>query len=476
MKDAEVRLSFSLALIIAAMALMVAAGCNGSGSDDADTALSGKDKQQAALEDRDLIGQTKPVRLTIGYNIFHDGDAWGTRDSTLTIWKDFEKPIGFIPLSFPYNDRGPGVKGTMTYIGDGKAELFFPEENITPESVPPLHMVSVLPDIPVQVDIKSKDLIGYVDFKTGEVRLSFDARFVPSVFGYEYPEMSVVTDLYTGVSRTKIAPEKEYAGRVLNARGDLRLAGVAQIPKAVSAEKPLDAEFVNALLSLPTDAVTEMEAHLDFPEGRFPGSPTPATGEMGVFMKVGKDAELSISTFPTFGYDGFGSYGIGTYTLSDDGKKALVEFSEFNVPNLDLIPGWIRFLSEVPGLGFVRIEIETHSLGGSVDLETGQIDLAFDATFNPVVFEIPFPGVAVVTNVTTETSKGLKHSATGERLDGWGDAVLAGVAVVPKLEPVSGEGLTIQQEKEFENFLLSLPTDAVCVLPVHLDFVGLPGN
>jgi len=472
MKSAEVRLSFSLVLIITGLVLMLVAGCNGSGSDGTGTASSGKYKQQAALEDRDLIGQTRPVRLTIGYNIYEDGDVWGTRDSTLTIWKDFKNPIGFVPLAFPYNDRGPGVKGTMTYIGDGKAELFFPQENITPESVPPLHMVSVLPDIPVQVDIKSKDLVGYIDFKTGEVKLSFDARFVPNVFGYEYPEMAVVTDLCTGVSVTRIAPEKEYPGRALNARGDLRLTGVAQIPKAVSDDKPLDAEFVNALLSLPTDAVTEMEAHLDFPEGRFPGSPTPTSSERRVFMKVGKDAELSISSFPTFGYDGFGSYGIGTYTLSDDGRKAQVEFSEFSVPDLDLIPGWIPFLSEVPGLGFVRIEIETHALRGSVDLETGQVDLAFDATFNPVIFEIAFPGVAVVTNVTTETSVGIKHSATGQRLDAWGDAVLAGVAIVPKLEPASDDSQKVQ--KELENTLLSLPTDAVCVLPVHIDFVGLP--
>jgi len=472
MKSAEVRLSFRLILVIAGLALISAAGCNGSGSDTTDTASSGKSKQQAALEEQDLIGQTKPVRLTIGYNFVEDGVVRGTRDSTLTIWKDFEKPIGFIPMAFPYNDRGPGVKGTMTYIGDGKAELLFPEENITPESVPPLDMVSILPDIPVKVDIKSKDLVGYVDFKTGEVKLSFDARFVPTVFGYEYPEMAVVTDLGTGVSVTKIAPEEEYPGRALNARGDLRLTGVAQIPKAVSDEKPLDAEFVNALLSLPTDAVTEMEAHLDFPEGRFPGSPTPTSSEVGVFMKVGKDAKLSISSFPPFSYDGFGSYGIGTYTLSDDGRKAQVEFSEFNVPDLDLIPGWIPFLSEVPGLGFVRIEIETHTLSGTVDLETGQIDLAFDATFNPMIFEIPFPGVAVVTNVTTETSVGLKHSAAGKRLDAWGDAVLAGVAIVPKFEPTSGDSQKVQ--KELENTLLSLPTDAVCVLPVHIDFVGLP--
>lgn len=454
----------------AGVCVFATAGCQGSSSTNTG-AVTSQNLEQGLSQDQDLIGQTKPVRLTIGYNITNDDGAWDVLDSRLTIWKDFRNPIGFVPLAFPYHDRGPGVKGTMTYLGGGKAELFFPEANITPEAVPPLHMLSILPDIPVQVDIKSKDLKGTVDFKTGAVRLVFDARFVPNVFGYTYPEMAVKTDLSTDVSSTKIAPQRQYPGRLLNSRGDLRLTGVAQIPKAVSTDRPLDAQFVNLLLSLPTDAVTEMEAHLDFPDGRFPCSPAPTDGEVGVFMKVGQDARLSIAQFPPFAYDGQGSYGVGTYTLIG-GNKAHVAFSQFNVPALDAIPGLIPFLREVPGLGFVRIEIETHSLAGTIDLSTGQIDLDFDATFHPVVFALRFPGIAVVTNVTTETSLGLTHRVAGQRMDGWGDARLAGVAIVPKLTPAADDPQKAQ--KEFINVFLGLPTDAVCELPVHLDFVGLP--
>lgn len=461
------RLVSALILLVLGGGLCLTAGCGGSGS-DIPGPVSPQSLAQSAPQEQDLIGQSKPIRMTIGYNIVEDAGAWDIRDSALTIWKDFQKPIGFVPLAFPYNDRGPGVKGTMTYLGDGKAALLFPEENITPESVPPLHMLSILPDIPVQVDIHSHDLKGEVDFKTGEVKLSFDARFVPDVFGYTYPEMSVVTELGTSVSVTRIAPLKEYPGRPLNARGDFRLTGVAQIPKAVSADKPMDALFVNLLLSLPTDAVTEMEAHLDFPEGRFPGSPAPDSSEIGVFMKVGKDAELSIAQFPPFAYDGLGSYGIGTF--SRQGDELAVEFTQFSVPALEAIPGLIPFLREFPGLGFVRIEIETRRLAGTINPATGQIDLAFDASFTPVIFEKRFPSIAVVTNCTTETSTGLAHTVTGERLDGWGDARLAGVAVVPKLLPAADDPQ--KAEKEFINAFLGLPTDAVCELPVHLDIVS----
>jgi hypothetical protein len=68
--------------------------------------------------------------------------------------------------------------------------------------------------------------------------------------------------------------------------------------------------------------------------------------------------------------------------------------------------------------------------------------------------------MSVKTKITTDTSTGSSQTVTGRRLDRWGDARLVGVAVVPLTE----DPLT--------NFMLGLPNDAVCELPVHLHFHG----
>jgi len=78
------------------------------------------------------------------------------------------------------------------------------------------------------------------------------------------------------------------------------------------------------------------------------------------------------------------------------------------------------------------------------------------------------PSMSVITLVTTETQEFHHHDfdpLQGIRLSKWGSAKLVGVADVPALPEDTLEGIMI-------NLFLGLPNDAVCELPVHLDFLG----
>ena len=93
-------------------------------------------------------------------------------------------------------------------------------------------------------------------------------------------------------------------------------------------------------------------------------------------MSVGKEGKLSISflgSFAEYPYDGKGSNGVGSLGPIVDGR-APVEFSQFRIPHLQLLPG----------LDVVRVEVEPHSLSGWIDFCTGQIELDFDSTFTSI--------------------------------------------------------------------------------------------
>jgi len=338
---------------------------------------------------------------------------------------------------YPYDGRGKGSVGSMTYRGDGRADLFFPQQAM---DVPDL---SVVPGFPVYVDIVPDDMAGTIDSCTGEVELFFEGVFRPLVFDRGLADLRVATTLTTGSSRGVF---REVAGRTLDGKGDLLLVGVAPVPRTGD---PL----LDALFDLPTDAAGEIEAHLDFPEGRFAcyGAPQPGMPEK-VFMGVGRDGRLAISflgSFAEFPYDGKGSDGIGKLEVIGDGR-ASVEFSEFHVPPLQFIPGFDD----------IRIEITPHRLSGFIDFCTGLVELDFDATFTPWLGNRSSTSISIVTTITTETSAGFSKTVTGERLDKWGDALLVGVAKVPP----TGDPLI--------DGLLDLPNDAVCRLPVHIDVEG----
>ncbi len=442
-------------IILLAMVL----ACSACNKDDEETLAAGLDSLKSESVAA-AIGETRPVRLTIGH------------DSRLT--------IGKILPTFPYDARGSYAVGSMTYAGEGRAELYFPAK-AEDLYIPPLPMIYIADNLPLRVDIAPADLTGTIDFNTGEVSLGFDAAFYPVCTALYRPDpLAVNTALTTEISCGEFMT---VSGERLNEWGDLRLVGVAEIPESEDA-------FVNTLLTLPTDAVTDMGAHLDFPEGTF-GDPF---AEKRVRMETLKEGRLSIYQYPQFAYDGDGGLGEGTWEYVE-GSDALADitFENFAIPALEVMPGIIPNLAgadeqywmlldalgydidpdaDTVNLGFVRIDIEVISLEGQADLQTGWMELVFDAIFTPMIFGLEFPSISVATTITTETSAGLNHETTGERMDLWGDALLVGVAVVPQVTADDATPVLTWLEGEFVNLLLQLPSDAVCELPVHMDFTG----
>lgn len=361
-----------------------------------------------------LEGEEKTARLSIEYG------------SRLT--------IGALP-EFPYDGRGGGTVGTVTDNGDGTGALHFPGDSA---EVPPLVLLSGK-DWGVRVEIEPNDLVGEVDFCTGEVNLSFDASFVPVMFSNRRTPLSVVTELTTNTSSGDFVTLE---GDPLEPLGDLHLVGVARVPRTTDF-------LVNAVLSLPTDAATDMNAHLDFPQGRFPCPGETVPENPSLELSLGKQGRLNISTFPQFRYDAKGASGVGHIESVDENGVA-----EVYIPgeNLDIPP-----LEILPGEKGIGVAIETDQLAGTIDFCTGEVAMDFDATFTPYIFGIRWPtGISVVTALTTGVSEGFFTTVEGDPMDAYQDGFIVGVAQVPKTSDW------------FINWFLSLPTDAVAQLPFHI--------
>jgi hypothetical protein len=184
-------------------------------------------------------GSKKVVRMTSAVLVIHE-------TSRLT--------IGTTLPEFAY--AGGENQGTLTEYDDGTAEVFFPASM---NSVTPLE---VIPGGLGQVNIEPNDMTGQIDFCTGIMTMPFDAKFTPEILGTKQKEMSVVTDLTT---ETSMGDVYTLMGIRLSRAGDLKLVGVARVPKT-------DDVLVDGLLGLPTDAATNMDGTLSV-TGGFPACP-----------------------------------------------------------------------------------------------------------------------------------------------------------------------------------------------------------
>ena len=164
---------------------------------------------------------------------------------------------------------------------------------------------------------------------------------------------------------------------------------------------------------------------------------------------------LSIGGFPPFDYDGSTGASVGTFTALGGGTGELrFAAADTTVPPLLI----------VPPLQAIRVEIIPNDLVGTMDLCTGEVELAFDAAFQPVLGDARPTAISVVTALTTGTSAGDQVVLTGTPMDGSGRGRLVGVAVVP----LSGDPLV--------DLFLQLPADAAVDTPVRFEFPeGKPG-
>lgn len=341
----------------------------------------------------------------------------------LTLGDDGRIRIGKVgPL--PYDGRAGVVLAGAVDAGTGRLEVHAEPGDA---SLAPVKLVPRLPFVLLAVDVEVHALDGEIDLCTGATRVDLDATLRPNFASHAQTQVSA--------ELTGTAP--------MDAYGNVRMAASAD---AAATANPL----VDAVLGLPGPVELDLPVHFDLPHGsplRCPSTPPPPNAAPAR-MVVLPGSRLLISRFPPFAYDGKGSGGTGTALEVSPGRYEVA----FDGADLSIPP--VRF---IPGIDAIRVEILTNGISGTVDTGTGDVDFAFDAVFQPVVGTFRPSAISVVTDLTTGTSSGYFQTLTGDPMDRWGDVHLVGIAKVPK----TGDLLV--------DWLLSLPTDAVADLRVHLD-------
>lgn len=176
-----------------------------------------------------------------------------------------------------------------------------------------------------------------------------------------------------------------------------------------------------------------------------------------VMLSTLSDCSLAVSLYPTFSYNASGGGGVGRI-VSQDGNIATVEFdpASLYIPSIDYKTTKVLGIPIPPPLS---IRILPKELKGTVNLETGEANLDFDASFQFDAGSLYHAApLAVVTTLSTEGSSGKLLQGSGTRLHGDAKARLAGVAQVPK----TGDSF-------LDSFLL-LPSEALAVLSAELRF------
>ncbi|KAF8413091.1 hypothetical protein HHK36_001067 [Tetracentron sinense] len=181
----------------------------------------------------------------------------------------------------------------------------------------------------------------------------------------------------------------------------------------------------------------------------------PNTDLCSVKFKTLGACKLGISRYPDFEYNAEGGAGIGTGTRITDTifpNKILVSFNVQTLYIPPLTSATTRFLG-LPLPPFLKIDIVPEHFRGTIDRESGKVDLEFKAKFwfsVGVIYKAP--PLVVETMLTSEESSGAMRKGRGERLDTEGKCRLVGVAIVDPINDV------------FMNSFLGLPTECLASL------------
>ena len=161
---------------------------------------------------------------------------------------------------------------------------------------------------------------------------------------------------------------------------------------------------------------------------------------------------LQIGPYPNFIYDASG--GGGEFTIVSNGEDNIKHFQfkneDFSIPPLSWKNTKILSLPLPPGL---KINILSKKLDGSINENTGAIQMEFEAKF---IFSICslfyFPGLSVKTCLKTGSVTSKLHKEDGLSLQENGKVTLVGIAIIP---PTGNRIL---------DFFLDLPNEALAVL------------
>ncbi|KAL0548617.1 hypothetical protein IC582_013072 [Cucumis melo] len=171
--------------------------------------------------------------------------------------------------------------------------------------------------------------------------------------------------------------------------------------------------------------------------------------------------KLGISRFPDFRYNAEGGTGTGSVKIHDDNSSSSRLLVSFDVGTLYIPPlttQTTKFLG-LPLPPFLKIDILPEFFQGSINQESGKVELEFESKF---IFSIgslyKAPPLLVKTVLSSEESRGIIRSGKGERLDDKGKCRLVGVATVDPIDDL------------FLNSFLSLPTECIANLNAIITF------
>lgn len=175
--------------------------------------------------------------------------------------------------------------------------------------------------------------------------------------------------------------------------------------------------------------------------------------EYTVNFKTMKACKLGISRYPDFEYNAEAGKGTGTGTRkTTNGDEISVSFDVKTLYIPPLTSATTKFLG-LPMPPFLKIDIIPELFQGSIDQESGRVDLEFTAKFLFSVGSIyRAPPLLVKTVLSSDESKGEIRSGRGERLDKEGKCRLVGVAIVDPIDDL------------FMNTFLGLPTECLANL------------
>lgn len=178
-------------------------------------------------------------------------------------------------------------------------------------------------------------------------------------------------------------------------------------------------------------------------------------------FKTLESCSLGIASYPDFKYNAQGGKGTGTGTNTKESKgETMVDFDVNTLYIPALTTATTKFLG-LPLPPFLRIDIVPQLFKGSINSESGQVDLEFKAKFlfsiGSIYKALP---LVVETVLTSEESKGTMRNGRGERLNTEGRCRLVGVATV---EPINDFLL---------DSFLGLPTECLADLNALISFTA----
>lgn len=189
----------------------------------------------------------------------------------------------------------------------------------------------------------------------------------------------------------------------------------------------------------------------------------PKPGAYGVKFETLGACKIGIARYPDFEYNAQGGRGTGTgktTTVKDFNGDTSVSV-DFDVKSLYIPPlttATTKFLG-LPLPPLLKIDIVPEIFRGSINQESGKVDLNFKAKFWFSIGSIyRAPPLQVETLLTSEESKGTLRRGRGERLNEEGRCRLVGVATIDPIDDF------------LMNSFLGLPTECLANLNATISF------